>query len=339
MPALATETAAPETIETHGRVGVLLTNLGTPDSCSTGGLRRYLREFLSDRRVVGLPRILWLPLLHGVILNIRPRKSAKAYAEVWREDGSPLLAFARMQQRKLQERFKDGAVMMELGMRYGNPPIAAALERLRAAGIHKVLVLPLYPQYCSATTASTFDALGPAFARRWHLPALRFVDNYHDHPKYIAALARSVREKSSGGMLVMSFHGIPQSFADAGDPYPAQCKTTARLLAEELKLSDDEWRLSFQSRFGPAQWLLPGTEETLEELAQEGVRSVRVICPGFSADCLETLEEIAMEGRDTFLQAGGREFEYIPCLNDDEAHIDALDEIIRANLGDWLAPA
>ena len=318
---------------------MLLTNLGTPDSCAPGDVRRYLREFLSDRRVVGLPRIVWLPLLHGIVLNTRPRKSAKAYAKIWRDDGSPLLVFSRMQQRKLQQRFDESAVVVELGMRYGNPSIAAALEKLHAAGARKVLALPLYPQYCSATTASTFDALGAAFARRWHLPALRFVDHYHDHPKYIAALARSVRAHNSDGVLVMSFHGIPEAFADAGDPYPAQCKTTARLLADELKLADDEWRLSFQSRFGPARWLQPGTEETLAALAQDGVQSVRVICPGFSADCLETLEEIAIGGRETFLQAGGRHFEYIPCMNDEDAHIDALQEIIRANLGDWLAPA
>ncbi|MDA8023313.1 MAG: ferrochelatase [Gammaproteobacteria bacterium] len=333
MPALTAET------ETRERIGVLLTNLGTPDSCAPGDVRRYLREFLSDRRVVGLPRILWLPLLHGVVLNTRPRKSANAYAKIWRDDGSPLLVFSRMQQRKLQRRFDESAVVVELGMRYGNPSIAAALEKLHAAGARKVLVLPLYPQYCSATTASTFDALGAAFARRWHLPALRFVDHYHDHPKYIAALARSVRAHNSDGVLVMSFHGIPEAFADAGDPYPAQCKTTARLLADELKLADDEWRLSFQSRFGPARWLQPGTEETLAALAQDGVQSVRVICPGFSADCLETLEEIAIGGRETFLQAGGRHFEYIPCMNAEDAHIDALQEIIRANLGDWLAPA
>ncbi|MDA8014969.1 MAG: ferrochelatase [Gammaproteobacteria bacterium] len=333
MPAVTAET------ETRERVGVLLTNLGTPDSCAPGDVRRYLREFLSDRRVVGLPRILWLPLLHGIVLNTRPRKSAKAYAKIWRDDGSPLLVFSRMQQRKLQRRFDESAVVVELGMRYGNPSIAAALEKLHAAGARKVLALPLYPQYCSATTASTFDALGAAFARRWHLPALRFVDHYHDHPKYIAALARSVRAHNSDGVLVMSFHGIPEAFADAGDPYPAQCKTTARLLADELKLADDEWRLSFQSRFGPARWLQPGTEETLAALAQDGVQSVRVICPGFSADCLETLEEIAIGGRETFLQAGGRHFQYIPCMNDDDAHIDALQEIIRANLGDWLAPA
>ena len=333
MPALTAET------ETRERIGVLLTNLGTPDSCAPGDVRRYLREFLSDRRVVGLPRILWLPLLHGVVLNTRPRKSANAYAKIWRDDGSPLLVFSRMQQRKLQRRFDESAVVVELGMRYGNPSIAAALEKLHAAGARKVLVLPLYPQYCSATTASTFDALGAAFARRWHLPALRFVDHYHDHPKYIAALARSVRAHNSDGVLVMSFHGIPEAFADAGDPYPAQCKTTARLLADELKLADDEWRLSFQSRFGPARWLQPGTEETLAALAQDGVQSVRVICPGFSADCLETLEEIAIGGRETFLQAGGRHFQYIPCMNDEDAQLDALQEIIRANLGDWLAPA
>jgi len=328
-----------------GRIGVLIANLGTPDSCARRDVRRYLKEFLSDRRVVELPRLLWLPLLHGVILNTRPRKSAKAYQKIWREDGSPLLVFSQLQQRKLQHclRPDNGALSVELGMRYGNPSIADALAKLHAAGADKLLVLPLYPQYCAATTASVFDAVCAALLRRRRLPALRMVNHYHDHPQYIAALARSIRARRAGNaggeMLLMSFHGIPESFARAGDPYPDECKTTARLLAEELGLADREWRLSFQSRFGMAKWLQPQTDRMLAALARKGVHSVRVVCPGFSADCLETLEEIAIAGREIFLRAGGKHYEYIPCLNDEGAHIDALRAIISGHIGDWLAEA
>ncbi|MGR3914280.1 MAG: ferrochelatase [Gammaproteobacteria bacterium] len=327
-------------------IGVLLANLGTPDSCARRDVRRYLKAFLSDRRVVELPRLLWWPLLHGVILNTRPRKSAKAYRKIWREDGSPLLVFSRMQQRKLQQRLRrgNGAVTVELGMRYGNPSIASALAKLHAAGARKLLLLPMYPQYCAATTASAFDAVCAALVHRRRVPALHLVDHYHDHPHYIAALAHSVRayraaHAGRGEMLLMSFHGIPQAFARGGDPYPDQCKTTAHLLAEELGLGAREWRLSFQSRFGMAKWLQPGTAHMLTALARDGAREVQVICPGFSADCLETLEEIAIAGREIFLRAGGRQYEYIACMNDSDAHIDALCAIIRGHIGDWLAQA
>ncbi|MDD9856374.1 MAG: ferrochelatase [Gammaproteobacteria bacterium] len=340
----------------RARTGVLLANLGTPDSCRAADVRRYLKEFLWDRRVVEMPRPLWWPLLNGVILNTRPRRTARAYRKIWGDDGSPLLAISRRQQRKLQAALADtgdgdsatGAAagdaenpppLVELGMRYGNPSIAAALGKLRAAGMRRLLVLPLYPQYCAATTASTFDAVSAELSRwRW-LPALRFVAHYHDHPAYIGALAASVRDyrraHGRGEMLLMSFHGIPQAYFDAGDPYHCECLKTARLLAEELGLGDAEWRVSFQSRLGRAKWLQPYTDRALADLARAGVRDVQVICPGFSADCLETLEEMALANRDLFLRAGGRRYACIPCLNDGARHIRALASIARENLSGW----
>lgn len=367
-----------------GRSGVLVANLGTPDSCRVADVRRYLREFLMDPRVVEGPRALWWLVLNAVILTARPRKTARAYAKIWGDDGSPLLAISRRQQRKLQAALNaaaggdgdnadtidsanantvpanavdsgvadagDGATktaaadapIVELGMRYGHPSIADALRNLRAAGARRLLVLPLYPQYCAATTASTFDAVA-AELRRWRwLPALRFVANYHAHPAYIGALAAGVRdyrrEHGRGEMLLMSFHGIPQAYFDAGDPYHCECLKTARLLAEELNLGDGEWRVSFQSRLGRAAWLRPYTDRVLAELAQAGIRDVQVVCPGFSADCLETLEEIALAGRDIFLRAGGKKYACIPCLNDADAHIDALAAIVAENLRGWREP-
>lgn len=324
------------------RTGVLLVNLGTPDSYARRDVRRYLKEFLSDRRVVELPRMLWLPVLYGVILTTRPQKSARAYKKVWREDGAPLLVYSQHIQRKLRRvlRARNPEVTVELGMRYGSPSIAHALAKLHTAGARKIIVLPLYPQYCAATTASTYDAVGRALRQFRRVPALRMIDDYHAHPQYIGALAHSVRARRdlrAGEILLLSFHGIPESFARAGDPYPRQCKTTAQLLADELQLNKNQWRMSFQSRLGRAQWLRPYTEPTLESLARDGVRSVRVLCPGFSADCLETLEEIAIEARETFLRAGGESFEYIACLNDDDAHIDALRAVLDMHARDWLA--
>ncbi len=347
-----------ETFEHGGRrggnepIGVLITNLGTPDSCAPGDVRRYLKEFLWDPRVIDAPRLLWWLALHFVVLTTRPRKSAKAYRNIWREDGSPLLVISRRQQRKLQQSLSAslGAnpdadfIKVELGMRYGNPSIKAALANLQSAGARKLLVLPLYPQYSATTTASTFDALGAALShrsrQRW-LPALRMVNHYHDHPGYIAALANRVREyrQAHGGseVLLMSFHGIPQAYFEAGDPYPCECRKTARLLAEELQLDEREWRISFQSRFGPKRWVRPYTDATLASLAADGIRGVQVVCPGFSADCLETLGEIAVENRDSFIAAGGENYAYIPCLNDDDEHIRALTDIITGNIGDWIA--
>ncbi len=328
-----------DTTQISTRIGVLITNLGTPDSCAVADVRRYLREFLWDRRVVESPRLWWWLVLHLVILTLRPRKSAAAYQKIWSESGSPLLVIARQQRDKLQQLLGADCVV-ELGMRYGNPAVGHALESLHDAGARRVLVLPLYPQYCAATTASTFDAVSAALARRRWIPQVRMVNHYHDHAGYILALANRVRQyQQAHGMsevLLMSFHGIPQTYFDAGDPYPCECRKTARLLAEELGLDARAWRLSFQSRFGPKKWVQPYTNETLTALARDGVRDVQVVCPGFSADCLETLEEIAMENRDIFRAAGGEKYGYIPCLNDDDEHVQALADIITSNIGDWI---
>ncbi len=318
--------------------GLLLVNLGTPDSPATADVRRYLAEFLSDPRVVEAPRWLWWPLLHGVILNTRPRRSAEAYRRIWTDQGSPLLLHTRRQAEALQEALGE-AVRVVPAMRYGNPSIASGLQQLRDAGCGRILVLPLYPQYSATTTASTFDAVAEELKKWRHLPALRLVDQYHDHPGYIAALAASVRdfqaEKGKPDLLLFSFHGIPQRYADQGDPYPQQCERTARLLADALELAPDQWRLSYQSRMGREPWLQPYTSAILEKLAGQGVRHVQVLCPGFAADCLETLEEIAMENRELFLAAGGEQYQYIPCLNDRPEHIQTLADIARNNLGGW----
>lgn len=324
------------------RLGVLLVNLGTPDSPSVADVRRYLKEFLWDPRVVELARPIWWLVLNGVILNTRPKRSAAAYAKVWTDEGSPLMVISRQQQAKLQQELAQrlpGPVSVALAMRYGNPSIAAGLAELREAGARRVLVLPLYPQYSATTTASIFDAV-TAELRRWRwLPELRFVNHYHDDPAYIAALADSVREHWSrhgqAEKLVMSFHGIPKAYFDAGDPYFCECQKTGRLLAEALGLSAPQWVLTFQSRLGPKEWLRPYTDQTLAALGRDGTRTVDVICPGFSADCLETLEEIAMENRETFLEAGGEDYRYIPCLNDRPDHLTQLATLVQRHAQGW----
>jgi ferrochelatase len=327
---------APET------TGILMVNLGTPDSPTPADVRRYLKEFLWDRRVVETPRVLWWLILNLVILNTRPRRSAAAYAKIWTGEGSPLLVISRRQRQSLQsllDRRFAGRLKVVLAMRYGNPSIAAGLRELREAGARRILVLPMYPQYSATTTASTFDAVAAELQRwRW-LPELRFVGHYHDHPGYIRALADSVRAYWSGhgrpDKLLISFHGIPRDYFLAGDPYYCECQKTARLLAESLELGEDQWQLSFQSRLGPREWLKPYTSETLEAFGKEGVKKVQVLCPGFSADCLETLEEIAMENRDVYLEAGGEAYGYIPCLNDGEGHMMAISELVEQQLAGW----
>jgi len=323
-------------------LGVLLTNLGTPDSCDRAGVRRYLDEFLWDPRVVELPRPLWWLVLKLVILNTRPGRSAAAYRRIWTEDGSPLLVISREQadalQQALVQRFSF-PVKVVLAMRYGNPSLAAGLEELRQAGARRVLVLPLYPQYSATTTASTFDAV-TAELRHWRwLPELRFVNHYHDERAYIGALAASVRawqaEHGVPDRLLLSFHGIPREYFLAGDPYYCEAHKTARLLAEKLGLAETQWQLSFQSRLGPKEWLRPYTDETLRAMAAGGVRKVQVLCPGFSADCLETLEEIAMENRHVFLEAGGESYDYIPCLNASPTHIDMLAGLVEKHISGW----
>ncbi len=317
-----------------GKTGILISNLGTPDAPTATAVRRYLREFLSDRRVVNLPPLLWWPILNGIILTVRPRKSAHAYSRVWREDGSPLLAISKQQLAALEAHFagRDDLVFA-LGMRYGNPSIRSAMEALRDAGAGRVIVLPLYPQYSSATTASTFDAVANA-VRRWiSVPGVHFIDHYYDQTWYPRALAASIREawqqEPPAERLLFSFHGMPRVTRDAGDPYYDQCDRTARAVVRELDLSPERWAMTFQSRFGAQEWLQPYTDKTLETWARDGVGSVDVVCPGFSADCLETLEEIAMLNRDAFMEAGGRRYRYIPALNSRDDHISGLAGIIE----------
>jgi ferrochelatase len=322
--------------------GVLLVNLGTPEAPTRAAVRRYLKEFLWDPRVVEVPRPIWWLVLNGVILNTRPARSAKAYAKVWTDQGSPLLVISQRQQSalvdELERRF-GMKVPVALGMRYGRPAIRSALEELREAGARRVLVLPLYPQYSATTTASIFDAV-TAELRGWRwIPELRFVTHYHDEPGYIAALAESVRrhraEHGDAERLLLSFHGIPEEYFHKGDPYFCECQKTGRLLAEALDLKADQWQISFQSRLGPKQWLQPYTDHTLEQLAGAGVRSVQVICPGFAADCLETLEEVAMENREIFLSAGGERYEYIACLNDEPDHVNLLGRLVEQHTQGW----
>ena len=325
------------------KVGILLTNLGTPQAPEKKALRTYLKQFLSDPRVVEVPRLLWWLILNGVILNIRPARSAAAYSTVWTERGSPLLFHTRDQSEAMQQRMTALAgdkVIVDFAMRYGEPAIPDVLQSMLTRGVRKLLVLPLYPQYSGATGGSTFDAIAQDFTRRRWLPELRFVSHYHDHPAYIAALADSIRafraEHGTADKLMFSYHGEPQKYLDKGDPYHCECLKTSRLVAEALGLDKEEYFSAFQSRFGREEWLKPYTDETLKAFPEQGVKSVQVICPGFSADCLETLEEIAVENRDYFLEAGGQRFEYIPCLNATDGHIDALQAIAGDHLGNWL---
>lgn len=323
------------------RAGILLANLGTPDAPTPDAVRRYLAEFLWDRRVVELPRPLWWLILHGIILRVRPARSARKYQKIWTPDGSPLLAISQRQATavaaRLAERYS-GPIQVTVGMRYGNPSIAAALAELRAAGVRRLLALPLYPQYSAATVASTFDAVAAAL-RTWRwLPELRFITQYHDNPGYLDTLAahlRAARADQPGERLLFSFHGLPKRNLLAGDPYYCQCHKTARLVAERLGLPPTQWAVAFQSRFGRAEWLQPYASVLLAEWAQSGVKSVDVVCPGFAADCLETLEEIALENRRIFLAAGGERYRYLPALNDDPAHIAALVDLIGHHATGW----
>jgi ferrochelatase len=343
----------PEPAYTHGAVarpGLLLVNLGTPDEPTAPAVRRYLAEFLADPRVVEIPRAVWRPILHGIVLRVRPARSAARYKAIWTADGSPLLFHTRRQALlltgSLGERLKRAGlpadhVAIEVAMRYGKPSIGAAIGRLRAAGCDRLLVAPLYPQYSASTTASACDAVFASLSRLRYMPAVRTIASFHDDPGYVRALATSVNafwEKSGRpDRLVMSFHGVPRFTLDRGDPYHCFCRKTGRLLAEALGLRDGDWVLTFQSRFGKAEWLKPYTAPTLIELAKAGVNRVDLVCPGFTSDCLETLEEIAIEGKADFLRAGGREYRYIPCLNEDPDWIRALSELCWQNLQGWLS--
>ncbi|MDQ6621013.1 MAG: ferrochelatase [Pseudomonadota bacterium] len=331
------------------RIGVLLVNLGTPDAPTAPAVRRYLAQFLSDTRVVEIPRAVWWPILQGIVLRVRPRRSAAKYATIWTQSGSPLLTHS-MKQRSLvmgllSERLKKMGhppeiVVVELGMRYGNPSTEGALQALAEAGCDRVLVVPLYPQYAASATASALDAVFEASMRRRRIPALRTVSSFHDDPGYIRALAQSVNDywmrHGRPDQLVLSFHGVPRRTVTLGDPYYVHCQTTTRLLAAELDLGEHQYVMSFQSRFGRAEWLQPYTQATVERLGREGKGRVHVLCPGFVSDCLETLEEIGMEVRDAFLAAGGKEFHAIPCLNEQPLWIAALTDIVLQNLQGWL---
>ncbi|MEQ1439879.1 ferrochelatase [Fontimonas sp. SYSU GA230001] len=318
--------------------GVLLVNLGTPSAPTAPAIRRYLREFLADRRVVDLPRLLWWPILYGFILPLRPRRLAHAYGAIWTERGSPLLAIGRDQQQGLQQRLGHRATVA-LAMRYGEPSVTTALAGLQAQGVTRLLVLPLYPQYSATTTASVLDAVFDACRPLRAVPELRTVNDYHDDAGYIAALADSVRHHwathGRGDHLLLSFHSIPQRYEDAGDPYGRHCRQTAQRLAQLLDLPADRWSLSFQSRVGRAQWLSPYTDEYVTALAGRGVRRLDVICPGFAADCLETLEEVALRYAADFRRAGGEVLRYIPALNAEPAHLDALAALVERHLAGW----
>lgn len=333
---------ATATTDTPGRVGVLLVNLGTPDAPTPSAIRRYLREFLSDRRVVEIPRAVWLPVLYGFILPLRPRRLTHAYRSIWTADGSPLLAIGRQQCAALQEHLGP-EVPVALGMRYGNPSIPHALDELEAKGARGILVLPLYPQYSATTTATAIDAVIAHYKNKRWIPELRSVHSYHADDNYIQALAASVRaqwlERERGDHLLMSFHSIPKQYCDAGDPYADYCRDTAQRLAAALELERQQWSLSYQSRVGRAEWLSPYTDEHVVSLAGRGVRRLDVICPGFSADCLETLEEVALRYGKDFRDAGGQALQYIPALNAGAPHIDLLADLILRSIEGWQPPA
>lgn len=337
----------PEPPHQHGapaRTAVVLVNLGTPDAPTAPALKRYLREFLSDPRVVEIPKAIWWTILNGIILNIRPKQSAAKYAAVWTAEGSPLRVHTERQAKLLKGHLgsRGKPIAVAWAMRYGTPSVPEVLDRLKAEGTTRILVVPMYPQYAASTTATVVDAAARWLLRTRNQPEMRFVRNFHDDAGYLAALEQSVRRhwQAAGPLgnddrLLISFHGLPRRSLELGDPYFCECQKTGRLLAERLNLADRQYRICFQSRFGKAEWLQPYTAPTLTAWGKEGVRRVDVICPGFTADCLETLEEIAIEGRQDFLAAGGREYHYIPALNEDEAWIVGLTDLVERHLGGW----
>ncbi len=336
----------PEPTFEHGdpiKVGILLANLGTPEAPTAKALRSYLQQFLMDRRVVEIPRFIWCWILHCIILVFRPKKSAEKYAQIWTNEGSPLMVHAK-KQAKLFEGFlslkTSTPFKVALGMSYGNPSMKSAIESLKAAHCNKILVFPLYPQYAASSTAAAFDSIWRVLLKMRNVPAIRTIKHYHDHPAFIAALAAHVREhwrlNGKPQVTVMSFHGVPKFHLDKGDPYFCECQKTARLLAENLGINKEEYRVAFQSRFGRQEWLQPYLAKTLEELGKAKTTRIDVICPGFSSDCLETLEEIAMEGKHIFQSNGGGDYLYIPALNENEAWIQAMTQIALENLQGWM---
>jgi len=325
------------------KIGILISNLGTPDAPTSSALRRYLKEFLWDPRIVNMARLPWWFMLQ-VILFLRPKHAAKAYKKVWMEQGSPLLVISKRQFSALEKQLQtmsEEPVKLALGMRYGSPSISDAMEELREANVDRILSLPLYPQFSSSTTASTFDAVAQSVTKWWWVPEFRFINDYHDDAGYINALVSSIHEswEKSGQseILLFSFHGTPKRFLDEGDPYHCMCLKTARLVAESLGIVESRWQVTFQSIFGREEWLQPYTIKTLQTLAKSGIKSVDIICPGFSADCLETLEEIEEQNREAFIQSGGDNFHYVPALNDRDDHIEALVNIIFRHLQGWIA--
>jgi len=325
------------------RTGVLLVNLGTPSAPTVKSVRKYLAEFLSDPRVVEIPRLVWMVILHAFVLRFRPRRSAKAYQTVWTDRGSPLM-FHTQDQRdtlsKVIEQKYGQRILVDFAMRYGAPSIESKLQLLIDQGVTKLLVLPLYPQYASATTGATYDVIASDFSARRRLPHLRFMSGYHDHPAYIKCLSDSIKthwEKfGKAEKLIMSYHGLPKYTHEKGDPYYSQCRQTTALLVEALGLTEDEYLMTFQSRLGKAEWIKPYTEQSLKSLANQGTRFVQLVCPGFPSDCLETIEEIGIENRDYFLEAGGSQYEYIPALNSEEDHISMLQALVEENIGGWV---
>ena len=312
------------------KTGILLANLGTPDAPTPGAVKRYLRQFLSDKRVVDTSRLLWWPLLRGVILPIRSPRVAKLYQSVWMEEGSPLMVYSRRQQQALAARLPDTPVA--LGMSYGSPSLASAVDDLLAQGVEHIVVLPLYPQYSCSTVAAVWDELARILAKKRAIPGISFIRDYAEHPDYIHALAASVRASfavhGEPDLLLLSYHGIPQRYANQGDDYPQRCRDTTRELVSALGLPPERVMMTFQSRFGREPWLTPYTDETLKMLGEKGVKHIQVMSPGFSADCLETLEEIAVQNREFFLEAGGEKYEYIPALNDAPEHIDMMVSLV-----------
>lgn len=325
------------------KFGVLLVNSGTPDSLSTRDVRKFLAGLLGDPRVVELPRWLWLPLLHGIILRTRPFRSARKYRKIWTPDGSPLLIHSRNLTEQISKELGSrtlAPIRTEVAMLYANPSVETALGRLKDAGARRVLVVPMFPQYSGVSTGAVFDQVAAVFQRwRW-IPEVRFVSGYHDHPSYIAALKQSVlahwQQHGRTRHLVIAFHGIPQKYFDQGDPYFCFCQKTGRLLAEELSMTEGSWTVTFQSRFGPGKWLKPYTDQVIETLPSRGVNEVTIVSPGFASDCLETLEELAIEARETFIKAGGIRFEYVPALNSSRAHTLMYSDIIQQHLAGWL---
>ena len=322
--------------------GVLLANLGTPEAPTAAAVRRYLAEFLWDKRVVDAPRPLWWLILHGIILRTRPQRVAHAYQAVWTDEGSPLMRISRRQQQALQQALTEAFgcdIPVALAMTYGEPSMEQAGRELRAAGADNMLVLPLYPQYSATTTGAVFDRLAQGLQACPHLPQMRCINGYHLHPRYICALADSVRDywraHGQGDRLLMSFHGIPERYEHNGDPYPSQCRATAQAVADELGLNDSQWLCAFQSRFGREEWVKPYTDEILAAWGKEGAGRVDVISPAFAADCLETLEELNMQNRELYMAAGGKDYHYIPCLNDRPDHIALLTALVQANTVGW----